>query len=769
MKSFSESYKAAGVDITAGYAAVELMKQHVARTMTPGAIGGLGGFGGLFELDMTGLTHPVLVSGTDGVGTKLKIAFLMDKHDTVGIDCVAMCVNDVITCGAKPLVFLDYIACGKNYPEKIASIVAGVAEGCVQAGAALVGGETAEMPGFYPEQEYDLAGFTVGVVEKSKIIDNTKMQAGDAVIALPSSGVHSNGFSLVRKIFNVEYADIWQHYDELSGTLGETLLTPTKIYVKPVLALMEQVDVRAVSHITGGGFYENIPRALAAGCVAKLEKKSLRMPPIFPLLQKVGKIPERDMFNTFNMGVGMAVVVPGDRADESVRILNVAVLVSGGGTNLQAILDAKATGALPHAKIALVLASKPGVYALERASKAGVPGIVVARKSYAAPEEYDAALLAALREHRIDVVVLAGFLSILGPSVIPAYPERILNVHPSLIPSFCGAGYYGLRVHEAALAKGVKVTGATVHFVNEVPDGGRILLQQAVDVLPGDTPETLQKRVMEQAEWKLLPRALAQLTEELDAADGPAAPRKEEKDMDHLSLAAELAVNTYPGRGIVLGRSEDGKSAVIAYFIMGRSANSRNRVFTAKDGGIITEAADPSKLEDPSLIIYAPVRVLGKTTIVTNGDQTDTIYDHLAAGKGFAKALRTRTFEPDSPNFTPRISGIVKVKDGAMKYKLSILKSDGGNADSVERFFFEYDQPVAGEGRFIHTYRCDGSPIPSFAGEPERVRLMGDIDTFTRMVWNSLNEDNKVSLFVRYIDLATGKTQDRIVNKYEKV
>lgn len=450
-------------------------------------------------------------------------------------------------------------------------------------------------------------------------------------------------------------------------------------------------------------------------------------------------------------------------------MLNVAVLVSGGGTNLQAILDAKAAGALPHAKIALVLASKPGAYALERASKAGVPGIVVARKSYAAPEEYDAALLAALREHRIDVVVLAGFLSILGPSVITAYSERILNVHPSLIPSFCGAGYYGLRVHEAALAKGVKVTGATVHFVNEVPDGGRILLQQAVDVLPGDTPETLQKRVMEQAEWKLLPRALAQLTEELDAADGPAAPRKEEKDMDHLSLAAELAVNTYPGRGIVLGRSEDGKSAVIAYFIMGRSANSRNRVFTAKDGGIITEAADPSKLEDPSLIIYAPVRVLGKTTIVTNGDQTDTIYDHLAAGKGFAKALRMRTFEPDSPNFTPRISGIVKVKDGAMKYKLSILKSDGGNADSVERFFFEYDQPVAGEGRFIHTYRCDGSPIPSFAGEPERVRLMGDIDTFTRMVWNSLNEDNKVSLFVRYIDLATGKTQDRIVNKYEKV
>ena len=324
MKSFSESYKAAGVDITAGYAAVELMKRHVARTMTPGAIGGLGGFGGLFELDLTGLAHPVLVSGTDGVGTKLKIAFLMDKHDTVGVDCVAMCVNDVITCGAKPLVFLDYIACGKNVPEKIAAIVSGVAEGCVQAGAALVGGETAEMPGFYPENEYDLAGFTVGVVEKSKIIDNTQMRPGDAILALPSSGVHSNGFSLIRKIFNVDSADLHRHCDELSGTLGETLLTPTRIYVKPVLAMLEKIDVRALSHITGGGFYENIPRALAEGCVAKIEKSALRTPPIFPLLQKMGNIPEHDMFNTFNMGVGMAAVVPGEQADEALRILRAA-------------------------------------------------------------------------------------------------------------------------------------------------------------------------------------------------------------------------------------------------------------------------------------------------------------------------------------------------------------------------------------------------------------------------------------------------------------
>ena len=320
-KSFSESYKAAGVDITAGYAAVELMKKHVARTMTPGAIGGLGGFGGLFELDMTGLTRPVLVSGTDGVGTKLKIAFRMDKHDTVGIDCVAMCVNDVITCGAKPLVFLDYIACGKNVPERIADIVKGVAEGCVQAGSALVGGETAEMPGFYPENEYDLAGFTVGVVEKSKIIDNTKMRPGDAILALPSSGVHSNGFSLVRKVLDIEHADLSIPVMELGTTLGEALLAPTRIYVKPVLALMDKVNVRAVSHITGGGFYENIPRALADGCVARIEKAAVKTPPIFDVIRKAGLIPERDMFNTFNMGVGMTVIVPGDEADKALRIL----------------------------------------------------------------------------------------------------------------------------------------------------------------------------------------------------------------------------------------------------------------------------------------------------------------------------------------------------------------------------------------------------------------------------------------------------------------
>ena len=321
MKSFSESYKVAGVDITAGYTAVELMKKHVARTMTPGAIGGLGGFGGLFELDLTGMTRPVLVSGTDGVGTKLKLAFLMDKHDTVGIDCVAMCVNDVITCGAKPLFFLDYIACGKNVPERIADIVAGVAEGCVQAGAALIGGETAEMPGFYGEEEYDLAGFTCGAVDRSRILDSSRMKAGDAIIALPSSGVHSNGFSLVRKVFDVEKADLKAYSAELGMSLGECLLTPTKIYVKPVLALLEKADVRAISHITGGGFYENIPRALPEGLCARIEKSRVKTPPVFDLIAKAGNIPERDMFNTFNMGVGMTVILPADQADEAVRLL----------------------------------------------------------------------------------------------------------------------------------------------------------------------------------------------------------------------------------------------------------------------------------------------------------------------------------------------------------------------------------------------------------------------------------------------------------------
>ena len=320
--SKSDAYAAAGVDITAGYKAVELMKSHIARTVTSGALSGIGGFGGLFELDMTGITKPVLVSGTDGVGTKLKLAFLLDKHDTVGIDCVAMCVNDIICCGAKPLLFLDYIACGKNYPEKIASIVSGIADGCVQAGAALVGGETAEMPGFYPEDEYDLAGFSVGVVDKDKILDNSTVCEGDIMIALPSSGVHSNGFSLVRKVFDVESADITSPVEELGGkSIGETLLTPTKIYVRPMLALFEAITVKAVSHITGGGFYENIPRSLPDGLGAKIAKSDVKVLPIFDLIAKRGNISEKDMFNTFNMGVGMSIVVAKEDAEKAIEIL----------------------------------------------------------------------------------------------------------------------------------------------------------------------------------------------------------------------------------------------------------------------------------------------------------------------------------------------------------------------------------------------------------------------------------------------------------------
>ncbi len=323
MKSCSESYKAAGVDITAGYKAVELMKSHIARTMTSGVVSDIGGFGGLFELDVKDIERPVLVSGTDGVGTKLKMAFLMDKHDTVGIDCVAMCVNDIICCGAKPLFFLDYIACGKNIPERIEAIVKGVAEGCVQSGCALVGGETAEMPGFYPVDEYDLAGFSAGVVDKSKILDKNTVTEGDVIIALPSSGVHSNGFSLVRKVFDVESADIKSPVEELGGkSIGETLLTPTKIYVKPMLALFEEVKVKAVSHITGGGFYENIPRSLPTGYSAEINKADVRVLPIFDLIAKTGNIPERDMFNTFNMGVGMSVVVAAEDADKAIEVLN---------------------------------------------------------------------------------------------------------------------------------------------------------------------------------------------------------------------------------------------------------------------------------------------------------------------------------------------------------------------------------------------------------------------------------------------------------------
>jgi len=335
MRSFSDSYREAGVNIEAGYEGVKLMRRHVARTMIPGVVSDIGGFGGLFAPDIKGMAEPVLVSGTDGVGTKIRIAQLLDKHDTIGIDCVAMCVNDIICCGAKPLFFLDYIAIGKNKPEKVASIVSGVAEGCVQSGCALIGGETAEHPGMMAAGDYDLAGFSVGIVDKPKVIDSSRMAPGDVILALPSSGIHSNGFSLVRKVFDVEHAALDRHVPELGRTLGEALLEPTVIYVKPVLRCMEAADVKGVSHITGGGFFENIPRCIPEGLGAKIDKAAVRTPAIFKMLQEQGNISEHDMFNTFNMGVGMTVVVPKEDADRAIAALDcgayvVGEIVSGG-------------------------------------------------------------------------------------------------------------------------------------------------------------------------------------------------------------------------------------------------------------------------------------------------------------------------------------------------------------------------------------------------------------------------------------------------------
>ena len=329
MRSFSDSYREAGVNIEAGYEGVKLMKKHVERTMIPGVVSDIGGFGGLFAPDLSGMREPVLVSGTDGVGTKLRIAQLLDKHDTIGIDCVAMCVNDIICCGAKPLFFLDYNAIGKNEPEKVATIVSGVAEGCVQSGCALIGGETAEHPGMMPADDYDLAGFSVGVVDKAKVVDHSAMKAGDVIIALPSSGIHSNGYSLVRKVFNVEHANLNMYSDELGRTLGEALLEPTRIYVKSVLRCMDAAAVRGVSHITGGGFFENIPRCLPDGLTAKIDRSAIQTPPIFSMLQRMGGISEHDMFNTYNMGVGMTVIVPKEDTDRAVAALDCGAYIIG--------------------------------------------------------------------------------------------------------------------------------------------------------------------------------------------------------------------------------------------------------------------------------------------------------------------------------------------------------------------------------------------------------------------------------------------------------
>ena len=442
----------------------------------------------------------------------------------------------------------------------------------------------------------------------------------------------------------------------------------------------------------------------------------------------------------------------------------IAVFVSGGGTNLQALLDAQAEGKLQDGQIVLVLSSNPGAYALQRAEKAGVSSVTVSRKDSASQAEFEAAISRELENAGIEMIVLAGFMSILSADFTARWEKRIINVHPSLIPSFCGKGYYGLRVHEAALRYGVKVTGATVHYVNEVPDGGQIILQKAVDVLPGDTPEVLQRRVMEQAEWQLLPRA-AQLVAKRIRDDKSKTERKGQMDIYKINTPEELIQgNSYVGRGIVIGKTPDASRAVIAYFIMGRSENSRNRVFAEEDGVLYTRPFDESKVADPSLIIYAAMRSFDNKLIVTNGDQTDTIYNGLAAGKSFGQALVTRQFEPDAPNLTPRISGILNIDNNDFTYQMSILKSADPEGTACNRYLFSYPA-LPGLGHFIHTYVCDGSPIPTFQGEPERMAIPDDAEEFTRRLWNSLDENNRISLYVRTVDLKTGAVENRLINK----
>ena len=442
----------------------------------------------------------------------------------------------------------------------------------------------------------------------------------------------------------------------------------------------------------------------------------------------------------------------------------IAVFVSGGGTNLQALLDAQTEGKLKDGEIVLVLSSNPGAYALQRAEKAGVKSVTVSRKDSASQEAFEAAISRELEKAGIEMIVLAGFMSILSADFTARWERRIINVHPSLIPSFCGKGYYGLRVHEAALNYGVKVTGATVHYVNEVPDGGQIILQKAVDILPGDTPEVLQRRVMEQAEWQLLPQA-AQLVAKRISDEKSKTERKSQMDIYKINTPEELIQgNSYVGRGIVIGKTPDASRAVIAYFIMGRSENSRNRVFAEEDGVLYTRPFDESKVADPSLIIYAAMRSFDNKLIVTNGDQTDTIYNGLAAGKSFGQALESRQFEPDAPNLTPRISGILNFDNNDFSYQMSILKSADPEGTACNRYLFSYPA-LPGLGHFIHTYVCDGSPIPTFQGEPERMAIPDDAEEFTRRLWNSLDENNRISLYVRTVDLKTGAVENRLINK----
>lgn len=443
----------------------------------------------------------------------------------------------------------------------------------------------------------------------------------------------------------------------------------------------------------------------------------------------------------------------------------IAVFVSGGGTNLQALLDAQQAGSLTDGEIVLVLSSNPEAYALQRAANFGVKAVTVSRRDCASQQDFEAGISRELEAAQVEMIVLAGFMSILSADFTEKWNRRIINIHPSLIPSFCGKGYYGLRVHEAALKYGVKVTGATVHYVNEVPDGGQILLQKAVEIRPGDTPELLQRRVMEQAEWKLLPEAAQLVAKRIRDEKKSLTERKGQMDVYRIQTPAQLLRgNSYVGRGIVIGKTPDSSKAVIAYFIMGRSENSRNRVFAEEEGVLYTRPFDESKVEDPSLIIYAAMRSFDNKLIVTNGDQTDTIYNGLAAGKSFGEALESRQFEPDAPNLTPRISGMLSFDNNDFRYQMSILKSADPEGTACNRYLFSYPA-LPGLGHFLHTYVCDGSPIPTFQGEPERMAIPDNAEDFTRQLWNELDENNRISLYVRTVDLKTGAVENRLINK----
>lgn len=457
----------------------------------------------------------------------------------------------------------------------------------------------------------------------------------------------------------------------------------------------------------------------------------------------------------------------------------IAVLVSGGGTNLQALIDAQGS-IIEDGKIVLVISNNSKAFALERARAAGIPTRTILRKELGSQQAFEEAIEKELEACQADFLVLAGFMTILSPEFTKKYEGRIINVHPSLIPKYCGSGFYGLKVHQAVLAAGEKVTGATVHYVNEIPDGGEILLQKKVEVEPNDTPETLQKRVMEQAEWIILPQAVQMLSRKFagkggqkkgKAENGCRGSSSEEGEAmniyDRPEIGERIRDNSYVGRGILLGKTEDGKKAVAAYFIMGRSSNSRNRIFREEGDTVTIYPFDESKVEDPSLIIYSPVRVWANKLIVTNGDQTDTIYEELKKGGCFRQALKKRKFEPDSPNFTPRISGMITFWEQDFSYEMSILKSGDEEGNGCNRYTFDYEA-LPGTGHLLHTYMGDGNPLPTFQGEPRRVAVPDSIDQLTKQIWENLNEENKISLYVRYVDLASGQWESRLINKNEE-